>query len=445
MGHSKAERCGMDEGPEAERPEELDRRIQARRQGDSLLPDAELDQLADISAELRDRWQASPELDEGAIWNRVESEIESGQHRISRAWKRSLSMRPRFFPRAFAAAAAASLLMIAVVAAALLTSGGSASAQFLDDVDTLSDDTTAKLDGGLTPAEVAELAADASALLASLGGEPSPLLGVSAGDLTAAKTSLESTISALNPHSGEPGVPGLLASLGAMLGIVDALVAHDVGSACAGVTDEAAFALCDDAIDLAKGGCDALAEEAEDACEEALHVYEHAVKDEFTAFVAPFDSAESCADLVPLGATEAQRVECDLVVAGVGAWCDTVVDEATLDACEDAIDEVEEACEELGIAEEACEEELDALEDSVALLLALDSCAAIAGDDGAACTAIVAGITLYGAIADEAALDACEDEIDAAEELCHALSPAARRACRSELDSIADAADDALD
>lgn len=78
-------------------------------------------------------------------------------------------------------------------------------------------------------------------------------------------------------------------------------------------------------------------------------------------------------------------------------------------------------------------------------LQSVNSCAAIAGDDGAACTAIVAGITLYGAIADEAALDACEDEIDAAEELCHALSPAARRACRSELDAIADAADDALD
>ena len=122
----------MTEMPDAERPDDLDRRIEANDRGEQVAPDAELDALADTARALGVHWSRGADVDADAVWGSVEAGMESTPQRGWRTWSRRFRARPLLLARGLPAVAVALVLMIAVVASALLTTSGTALAfQFL--------------------------------------------------------------------------------------------------------------------------------------------------------------------------------------------------------------------------------------------------------------------------------------------------------------------------
>ena len=138
----------------------VDRLIESRRRGEINPPSNEpndADELATLAATLEDQWGARPQVDEDAIWQRVNVGMRSTVQSQPRRWSRfpatlaSLSL-PASVGGRTPALVTAALAVVLVVVATFATQRESAHATFVTDVDNLARFTAAVLnDRQLSP------------------------------------------------------------------------------------------------------------------------------------------------------------------------------------------------------------------------------------------------------------------------------------------------------
>ena len=356
----------------------VERRIAARRpEGQALPADAERDPLADAALAIEEFAASGPRLDVDAIWDKVEPGIERTRQRGWAGWGPPLPAFAAVVPRVASAVAAAVLIGVAVSAVLLLIPKDDASAEFFRDVKDLARLTDAiVLDAQISAAERAEVHERAGALAAALDDDGGVLSELALDDLKSVAATLAEVQGSL---ASVPGVEGTEREAEAEPETgtkPDTPPAADPGES-ASVT---AAPTLSDSLGASLETLGSVVNSVEEAyVEELVEIVAQSCSE-----VTSRDALEACQDTLDdlEEAVEAQLNSADSGAAGeagstaplplVGELCSGISSEEELGACEEAIDDVEkgakaeyhalrEACDELDDeeAEEACEEALD--------------------------------------------------------------------------------------
>ena len=340
----------------------LDELITGRRPGDRAASGPDLQSRA-AAALVLDRFSESgPQVDEDAVWRKIEVGLECTPQRRPLAWWRRPRLQLPWVPRALPAAVAALVLMIAVAGGALLLSTGSTSAHFLKDVEELSAVTADALsDGELDANEVASLDQLSTKLLEAVQSNPAALAKLDLGRLSAVIATL-STVRELLASHDEP-VPQQTAVSGG-----DEQFASDEGPAAEGSSPDDGGSAAGDEESAPDGGS------APDGDEPAADGEQPAAGNDDGS--APRDDDRSpdsdrrepgplTRSLASLGTVSdsVQETFASHLIARARDVCGAVGDEAGLDACEDAVDAAEDACKAYAkAARKACKDDVKSFE-----------------------------------------------------------------------------------
>lgn len=179
--------------------QELDRAVDASRQGSGGANASELGQTADL---LHTFALSGPQLEEVRMRRSIEGSID--RHTQHQPWYRPGWSQPgsvRTFGRRMATGGAVAAVAIAIGVGSLLSSSGNASAAFLEEVQELSDLTEAAIADGVIDDDEAEAIAEAIEELREEADEGS-LNGIDSDDLAEAATLLVAIDETLGAHDG---------------------------------------------------------------------------------------------------------------------------------------------------------------------------------------------------------------------------------------------------